>query len=83
MFENVNCSSSVNCENNYKILKFINKSKFTFTDVDNESNKGLVHKCKSKCKCALCANLKTNDSFHSRLEHRKYVSKYYDKTSTP
>ena len=33
--------SSVNHENDYyKILKFINKTKFTFTYVDNENNKG-------------------------------------------
>ena len=38
--------SSVNHENDYyKIFKFINKTKFTFTDVHNENNKGLVHKC--------------------------------------
>ena len=38
--------SSINHENDYyEILKFISKSKFTFTDVDNENNKGLVHKC--------------------------------------
>ena len=43
--------SYVNQENNYyKILKFINKSKFTFTDVNNENNKGLVHKCNNKHK---------------------------------
>ena len=49
-------SSSVNHENDYyKILKFLNKSKFTFTDVNNENNKGLVHKCNSKRHtCALC-----------------------------
>ena len=35
--------SLVNHENDYyKILKFINRSKFTFTDVDNENSKGLV-----------------------------------------
>ena len=35
--------SSVNHENYYyKILKFINKTKFTFTVVDNENNKRLV-----------------------------------------
>ena len=40
--------SSVNHENDYhKILKFINKSKFTFTDVNIENNKELVHKCNS------------------------------------
>ena len=45
--------SSVNHENDYyKILKFINKIKFKFTDVDNENNKGLIHKCNSKHKCA-------------------------------
>ena len=72
--------SCVNHENNYyKILKFINKSKFTFTDVDNENNKGLVHKCNSKHKCALCVNLKPSDSFHSRLTHIKYVTKCNDK----
>ena len=54
--------SSVNHENYYyKILKFINKTKFTFTDVDNENNKGLAHKFNSKHKCALCVNLKPSD----------------------
>ena len=68
--------SSVNHENDYnKILKFIIKTKFTFTDVDNENNKGLVHKCNSKHKCALCVNLKPSDSFPSSLAHRKYVTK--------
>ena len=51
-------SSSVNHKHDYyKIFK----SKFTFTDVDNENNKGLVHKCNSKHKCALCVNLKPSD----------------------
>ena len=60
--------SSVNHGNNYhKILKFINKSKFIFTDFDNENNKGLVQKCNSKHKCALCVNLKPSDIFHSSL----------------
>ena len=37
--------SSVNHENDYyKILKFINKTKFTFTDADNENNKRLAQK---------------------------------------
>ena len=73
-------SSSVNHENDYyKILKFINKTKFTITDVDNENNKRLVHKCDSKHKCALCVNLKPSDSFHSSLTHRKYVTKCDDK----
>ena len=50
--------SSVNHENgHYKILKFTNKTKFTFTDVDNENNKRLVHKCNKKHKCALCVSL--------------------------
>ena len=72
--------SSVNHENDYyKILKFINKTKFTFTDVDSENNKGLVHKCNSKHKFALCVNLKHSDSFHSSLTHRKYVTKCDDK----
>ena len=72
--------SSVNHENDYyKILKFINKTKFTFADVDNENNKELVHKCNSKHKCALCVNLKPSDSFHSSLTHRKYVTKCDDK----
>ena len=72
--------SSVNHENDYyKILKFINKTKFTFTDADNENNKGLVHKCNSKHKCALCVNFKPSDSFHSSLTHRKYVTKCDDK----
>ena len=61
-----------------KILKFINKSKFTFTDVDNENNKGLVHKCNSKHKCA---NLTPSDSFHSSLTHGKYVTKCNEKLS--
>ena len=64
---------SVNHENDsYKILKFINKSKFTYTDVDKENNEGLVHKCNSKHKCALCVNLKPSDSsltYHSSLTH--------------
>ena len=64
--------SSVNHENDYyKILKFINKSKFTFTDADNENNNGLVHKCNSKHKCALCVNFKPSDSFHSSITHRR------------
>ena len=68
--------SSVNLENDYyKILKFSNKTKFKFTDVDNENNKRLVHKCNSKHKCALCVNLKPSDSFHSSLTHRKYITK--------
>ena len=72
--------SSVNHENNYyKILKFINKTKFTFTDVDNENNKGLVDKCNSKHKCALCVKLEPSDSFYSSLTHRKYVTKCDDK----
>ena len=72
--------SSVNHENDYyKILKIINKTKFTFTDVDNENNKELVHKCNSKHKCALCVNLKPSDSFHSSLTHRKYFTKCDDK----
>ena len=72
--------SSVNHENDYyKILKFINKTKFTITDVDNENNKRLVYKCDSKHKCALCVNLKPSDSFHSSLTHRKYVTKCDDK----
>ena len=73
-------SSSVNHENDYyQILIFINKSKFTFGDVDNENNRGLVHKCNSKHKCALCVNLKPSDIFHSSLTHRKYVTKCDDK----
>ena len=60
----------------YKILKFINKSEFTFTDVDNENNKGLLHNCNSKYKCVLCVNLKPKPSFHSSLSHRKYVTKH-------
>ena len=73
--------SSVNHENDYhKILKFINRSKFTFTDVDdNENNKELVHKCNSKHKCALCVNLKPSNSFLSSLIYRKYVTKCNDK----
>ena len=72
--------SSVNHENDYyKTLRFINELKFMFTDVDNENNKELVHKCNSKHKCALCVNLKPGDSFHSSLTHRKYVIKCNDK----
>ena len=63
--------SFINDENDYyKVLKFISKSKFTFTDVDYESNKGLVQKCNSKHKCAQCVNLKPSDIFHSSLTHR-------------
>ena len=55
--------SSVNDENDYyKILKFINKSKFTFTVVDNENKKELAHKCNSNHECALCVNLKLSDN---------------------
>ena len=72
--------SSVNHESDYhKILKFINKSKFTFTDVDNENNKGLVHKRNSKHKCPLYVNLKPSDIFHYNLTHRKYVTECDDK----
>ena len=50
--------SSVNHENDYyKLLKLINKSKFIFTDVGNQNNKELVHKCNSKHKCPLIWNL--------------------------
>ena len=73
--------SSVNYENDYyEIFEFINKSKFTLTDVDNENNKGLVHKCNSEHKCASCVNLKPSDIFHSSLIHRKYVTKCDDKS---
>ena len=72
--------SSVNYKNDfYKIWKFISRSKFTFTDVDNKNNKGLVHKYNSKHKCALCDKLKLSDIFHSSLTHRKYVTKCDDK----
>ena len=72
--------SSFNHENDYyKILKIIIKSKFTFTDVDKENNKGLVHKHSSKYKCALCVNLKPSDSLHRSLTHRNYVTKCNDK----
>ena len=72
--------SFVNHENDYcKMVKFISKSKFSFTDVDNENNKGLEHKSNSKRKCALCVNLKPSDIFHSSLTHRKYVTKCDDK----
>ena len=67
---------SDNAENGYyEILKFISKSEFTFTDVDNENNKGVLHNCNSKHKCVLCVNLKPKSSFHSSLAHRKYVTK--------
>ena len=76
--------SSVNHDNDcYKILKFMNKSKFTFTDAHNENNKGLVHKYNSKHKCSLCVNLKPSDIFQSSLTHRKYVINVMTKTSTP
>ena len=55
--------SSLNHENDYyKILEFINK-KFTFTNIDNENNKGLVHKCNSNHKCAFCVNVKLSIVF--------------------
>ena len=60
-------------------MKIINKLIFTSTDVNTENNKGLVHKCNSKHKCALCVNLKPIDSFHSILSHIKYVTKCEDK----
>ena len=44
-------------------MKFVSKAKFTFRDVYNENNKGLVCKCNNKHKSALCVNLKPNDSF--------------------
>ena len=67
--------SSVNHENDYyEILKFINKSKFTFSVANNENNKGSVHKCNSTVN-VLCFSF----SFHSSLTHRKYVIKCYDK----
>ena len=54
--------STVNHENDYyKILKFINKSKFLFIYVDNENNERFVQKCNIKDKCALCVNLKPSD----------------------
>ena len=72
--------SSVNYENDYyRILKFINKSKFTFTDVDNENNKGLLRRCNSKHKSALRVNLDPSDIFHGSLTHRKYLTKCDDK----
>ena len=72
--------SPVNHENDYyKILKFINKSKFTFTDVYNENNKGIVYECNSKHKCNLCVSLKAGDIFRNSLTHRKYVAKLNDK----
>ena len=73
--------SFVSHENDYyKISKFINKSKFTFTHVSNENSKGLVEKCNNNHKYALYVNLKPSDSFHSSLTHRKYVTKRNDKT---
>ena len=72
--------STVKHENDYyKILKFISKSKFTYTDVNNENIEGLIHKYNSKHKCALCVNLKRSDSFHSSLTLKKYVTKCNDK----
>ena len=62
---------------NHEILKFIKKSKFTFTDVDNEDNNRLVRKCNSKHECPLCFNLKR--SFHNSLIHKKYVTQCNDK----
>ena len=63
----------------YEILKFISKSKFLFTDADNENNKGLVLKGNSTHECALFVNLKPSDSFHGNLTHGKYVTKCDDK----
>ena len=54
----------------YKVLKIINKSKFTCTVVDNKNSNGLVHKCNSKHKCALCVNLKPSNSSDSSLTYR-------------
>ena len=74
--------SSVNHENDYsEILIFISKSKFTFIDIDNENNKGLVHKSNSNIN-VLCVNFKP-DYFHSSLTHRNYVTKYDDKNINP
>ena len=72
--------SSANHENDYcEILKFINKSNSTFTNIDNENNKGLVHKCNSEHKCVLCVNLKPSDSFHTSLTIWKYLTKCNNK----
>ena len=57
----------------------MNKSKFTFTYVDNENNRGLLQKYNSKHQCALCINLKPSDSFHSSLTHRNNLTKCNDK----
>ena len=72
------CSSGNHKTHYYKVLKFINKTKFTFTDVDNESGTSLVHKCNNKHNCALFVNFRPGDSFHSSLTHRKYVTKCDD-----
>ena len=49
--------SSANHKNDYhKVLKFINKLQFTFTDVDNKNSK--------RHKCSLCVNLKPSNSFY-------------------
>ena len=72
-------SHSVNSNNDYyKILNYIKKSKFTFTDEDNEINSGLVHKCCSRNKCLLCNNLKPSDNFYSTMTHRTYQTKSHD-----
>ena len=76
--------SSVNYENDYyRILKFINKSKFTFTDVDNENNKGLLRRCNSKHKNALRVSLNPSDIFHGSLTHRNMRLNVMTKMSTP
>ena len=76
-------SSSFDHDNdNYKILKFINKFKYIFTDINNE-NKRLVHKCNSKHKCASSVDFKPSDSFHSSLTHKNYVTKCNDKNKQP
>ena len=64
-----------------KILKFFNKSKFTFTVVNNENNEGLVYKCNSKYSCTWCVYLKPGDIFHSSLTCGEYVTKCDEKKS--
>ena len=61
------------------IIKYLNLSNFTFTDVDNEIGVRLVCTCNSKRRCALCVNFKPSDSFRSSLTHGKYVIKRNDK----
>ena len=78
---NNNNDDDDNNDDYFKTLEYINKSRFSYTAEDNNNN-GLVHKCNSNRKCALCNNLKPTDEFYSSMTHRKYVSKSYDNNIT-